>query len=253
MVQNMTKRFFTSSNKPDGIIPEDYAKAHHYIEAIKSIVQIAYESIYVIDYVAQNFLYVSPNPLLLCGLTPEEVMELGYGFYITHVPENELRLLLKINAVGFQFFNRQPKEERHLFSISYDFHIVNNGESVLINHKLTPLAMDGNGHMWLGVCYVSISNNDCAGNIQVRKSGQSTYWCYEPEIDRWIVKEGIKLTDREKEVLMLSARGLTVEEIAMRVHRSKDSIKSRRRTIFEKLGVSSISEAIAFAVNYKLI
>ncbi len=52
---------------------------------------------------------------------------------------------------------------------------------------------------------------------------------------------------------MLSARGLTVDEIANRVHRAKDSIKSRRRAIFEKLGVSSISEAIAFAVNYKLI
>lgn len=249
----MTKRFFTSSNKPEGITPEDYARAHGYVEAIKAIVKIAYESIYIIDYVAQNFLYVSPNPLFLCGLSPEKVMELGYGFYITHVPENELQMLLKINAVGFQFFNRQPKEERHLFSISYDFHIINNGESVLINHKLTPLAMDKNGHMWLGLCYVSISNNDCAGNIQVRKSGQSSYWCYEPEIDRWIEKEGIKLTDREKEVLMLSARGLTVEEIAVRVHRSKDSIKSRRRAIFEKLGVSSISEAIAFAVNYKLI
>lgn len=68
-----------------------------------------------------------------------------------------------------------------------------------------------------------------------------------------VEKEGIKLTDREKEVLMLSARGLTVDEIADRVHRAKDSIKSRRRAIFEKLGVSSISEAIAFAVNYKLI
>lgn len=165
-----------------------------------------------------------------------------------------MELLLKINAVGFQFFNRQPKEERHLFSISYDFHIVNNNkESVLINHKLTPLAMDKNGHMWLGVCYVSISNNDSVGNIQVRKSGDSCYWCYEPEIDRWIKKVGLKLTDREKEVLMLSARGLTVEQIADRVHRSKDTIKSRRRALFEKLGVSSISEAIAFAVNYKLI
>ena len=87
----------------------------------------------------------------------------------------------------------------------------------------------------------------------MRKSGQSNYWGYEPENDRWIEKEGIKLTAGEKEVLILSERGLTVEEIAIRVHRSKDSIKSRRRAIFEKLGVSSISEAIAFAVNYKLI
>ena len=172
---------------------------------------------------------------------------------MAHVPEDELQMLLKINTVGFQFFNRQPKEERHLYSISYDFHIINHGELVLINHKLTPLAMDMNGHMWLGVCYVSVSNNDRAGNIQIRKAGQSRYWYYEPTLDRWIEKEGVKLTDREKEVLMLSARGLTVDEIANRVHRSKDSIKSRRRAIFDKLGVKCVSEAFAFAINHKLI
>ncbi|MDE7081087.1 MAG: hypothetical protein K2O78_05505 [Muribaculaceae bacterium] len=138
----MPDRFKTPLNKPEGITPEDYARARNYVEAIKAIGQIAYESIYIIDYFKGNFLYVSPNPLLLCGLTPDEVMELGYGFYTTHVPKDELKLLLKINAVGFQFFSKQPKEERHLFSISYDFHIVNKGESVLVSHKLTPLAMD---------------------------------------------------------------------------------------------------------------
>lgn len=249
----MPTRFFSSSNKPDGITSDDYIKARSYVDALKSIAQIAYESIYVIDYNAQNFLYVSPNPLFLCGMTPEEVKKLGCGFYMAHVPEDELQMLLKINTVGFQFFNRQPKEERHLYSISYDFHIINHGELVLINHKLTPLAMDMNGHMWLGVCYVSVSNNDRAGNIQIRKAGQSRYWYYEPTLDRWIEKEGVKLTDREKEVLMLSARGLTVDEIANRVHRSKDSIKSRRRAIFDKLGVKCVSEAFAFAINHKLI
>lgn len=249
----MPTRFFASSNKPDGITSDDFIKARSYVDALKSIAQIAYESIYVIDYNAQNFLYVSPNPLFLCGMTPEEVMKLGYGFHMTHVPEDELKMLLKINTVGFQFFNRQPKEERHLYSISYDFHIINHGELVLINHKLTPLAMDKNGHMWLGVCYVSVSNNDRAGNIQIRKAGQSRYWYYEPTLGRWIEKDGVKLTDREKEVLMLSARGLTVDEIANRVHRSKDSIKSRRRAIFEKLGVNCISGAFALAVNDKLI
>lgn len=249
----MSERLLKYSDKPTGITPDDYALVDSCIKTIKSVVQIAYESIYVIDYAAQKFLYVSPNPLFLCGLSPEEVMELGYGFYATHVPDKELNLLSKIVLAGFRFFNRQPEAERHLFSISHDFHIINNGELLLINHRLSPLMMDKTGHMWLAVCFVSISSNDSFGNVQIRKSGQSNYWCYEPEIDRWIEKEGIKLTEREKEVLMLSARGLTVEGIANRLHRSKDSIKSRRRAIFEKLGVNSISEAIAFAVNYKLL
>ncbi|MDE6227540.1 MAG: helix-turn-helix transcriptional regulator [Muribaculaceae bacterium] len=180
-------------------------------------------------------------------------MALGYNFYTTRVPDDEVDLLLKINAIGFRFFNNHPIEERSLFSISYDFHIINNGEDVLVNHKLTPLAMDSYGHMWLAICFVSLSNHDKAGNIEVRKLGQSEYWKFDLDLDLWIAVPGVRLTDGEKEVLRLSARGLTVDEIAERVHRAKDSIKSRRRSIFDKLGVKSISEAIAFATNYKLI
>lgn len=73
------------------------------------------------------------------------------------------------------------------------------------------------------------------------------------DLDRWITTEGVKLSIGEKEVLLLSAQGKTVDEIAKIVSRSKDSIKSRRRAIFEKLDVKSISEALAFARNYKLI
>lgn len=249
----MSDRFFNSNNATIGIKPEDYTRAAYYVRTAEALSQIAYESIYIIDYFKKNFLYVSQNPLFLCGFSPEEVMALGYNFYTTRVPDKELELLLKINAIGFRFFNNHPNEDRTLFSISYDFHINNNGEEVLINHKLTPLELDPYGHIWLAICFVSISNHDKPGNIEVRKLGQSDYWKFDLDLDRWIRVPGIKLTDGEREVLLLSARGLTVDEIARRVHRAKDSIKSRRRAIFDKLGVKSISEAIAFATNYKLI
>jgi DNA-binding NarL/FixJ family response regulator len=113
--------------------------------------------------------------------------------------------------------------------------------------------MDSNGHMWLGVCYVSISNHDKPGNIEIRKIGQSSFWRYDMDLDRWITVEGVKLSIGEKEVLLLSAQGMTVDEVAKQVNRSKDSIKSRRKSIFEKLEVKSISEALAFVRNYKLI
>lgn len=249
----MEEKFFNSSNKASGITTEDYSRAKNYVHALESLAKIAYESIYVIDYCAMDFMYVSPNPLFLCGCTPDEVKKMGYGFYITHVPKKEVDLLLKINSIGFRFFNNKPIEERELFTISYDFHIINDGEEVLVNHKLTPLAMDANGHMWLAVCYVSISNHDEPGNIEIRKIGQSSFWRYDMDYGRWMVIEGVKLSAGEKEVLLLSAQGMTVDEIARKVNRSKDSIKSRRRAIFEKLEVKSITEALAFARNYKLI
>ena len=61
----MPDRFKTPLNKPEGITPEDYVRARNYVEAIKAIVQIAYESIYIIDYYGAIF-YMS-LPIHCCS------------------------------------------------------------------------------------------------------------------------------------------------------------------------------------------
>ena len=61
------------------------------------------------------------------------------------------------------------------------------------------------------------------------------------------------LNETEKEILTLSMQGLTITDIAERIHRAIDSVKSARRRLFEKLEVNNISEAISYATNYKLL
>ena len=39
--------------------------------------RVSYQSVYLIDYFNQSFLYVSDNPLFLCGHSAEEVKELS--------------------------------------------------------------------------------------------------------------------------------------------------------------------------------
>lgn len=239
--------------KASNISKEDYARAIDYIHALTAIAKITYGSIYVIDYSKMDFLFVSSNPLFLCGFTPDEIKQQGFSFYNTLVPENELGLLLKLNTLAFRFLIDKSIEERKSFTISYDFNIVNKGTKFLVNHKLTPLTLDINGYVWLAVCHVSISNQDRSGNLEIRKIGQSKFWKYDLHNDMWISAEEAKLSLHEKEVLLLSAQGKTVDEIARILNRSKDSIKSRKKSMFEKLNVRSISEALTFATNYMLL
>ena len=81
-------------------------------------------SLYVIDYLKQSFVYVSPDKLFLCGYSVEQVLEWGYSFYTRVVPENDLRRLLEINKVGFDFYYKLPIEKRYMYSIEYDFDLV---------------------------------------------------------------------------------------------------------------------------------
>ncbi len=59
--------FFMYENRVEGITDADYQRAQLYVEAAQAFAQTTYQSIYIIDYYRKNFLYVSDNPLFLCG------------------------------------------------------------------------------------------------------------------------------------------------------------------------------------------
>jgi len=246
--------FFSFRNTVNNISDEDQKQTADYLEPIKAFARTTYKSIYVIDYQAKGFEYVSDNPLFLCGHTSEEVKEMGYAFYFKYVLEPDLNLLLKINTVGFEFYSNIPLEERKYHTISYDYHLKNQeGKVILINQKLTPMFLTKEGKIWKALCIISLSNEQEAGNITIFKKGGNKIFKYDLDGDFWKAEEKISLTSREKEVLQFSSRGFTINEVAEAIFVSPDTVKFHRRKLFEKLEVVNISEAIVCATNNNLI
>lgn len=252
-MDNSINEFFIPDNEVR--LPEelDYSRVDEYIRSAEAFSRSSYQSVYIIDYFRQNFLYVSSNPMFLCGLSSERVNELGYRFYLDFVPEDEQPMLLTLNKAGFAFYNDIPVHERKDWYISYDFHILNEGKKILINHKLTPLALTSDGRIWLALCVVSAATHTDAGHIEMHRVGSSEYFEYSTVSRRWIKKQMPTLTDGEKTVLTLSIQGYTMSEIADKIYLSTDTIKKYRKHIFEKLEVRNISEAIVAATNNKLL
>ncbi|WP_426327640.1 response regulator transcription factor [Pedobacter sp. R-06] len=253
MKNNITSTLLTK-NKVEKISTEDLLQQHDYMEAIKAFSRLTYESVYVIDYEKMAFEYVSENPLFLCGYSPEEVLGLGYEFYFKNVPEKDLVLLSLINEAGFDFFAKLPDGEKKQYSITYDFHLINKeGKPTLINHKLTPLFLTGEGKMWKAMCIVSISHHQQAGNIYIYKHGTDDLWQLNIVSKIWQKSEKPKLSKREIEILQLHAQGLTISQIAEKIFVAPDTVKYYRRRIFERLEVSNMVEALSRAVNSKVI
>lgn len=241
-------------NKLGAIAEEDNLQLHDYLEAVKSFARLTYESVYIIDYARMAFEYVSENPLFLCGYSSEEVLQMGYDFYFKNVPEQDLELLHVINEAGFDFFERVPDDEKKLYSITYDFHLVNeHGKSTLISHKLTPLFLTKSGKMWKAMCIVSVSHHREAGNIVIQKQGSDEVWKFDITNKLWQKSLKPKLTPREMEVLRLYAQGLTINQIAEKIFVAPDTVKYYRRRIFETFDVNSIVAALSYAVNNKIL
>jgi two-component system response regulator DevR len=72
-------------------------------------------------------------------------------------------------------------------------------------------------------------------------------------MERLTQMPGSELTEREREVLTLIARGYTNKQIADTLYVSEKTARNHVSHILEKLGLSRRSEAAAFAVEHKLV
>ena len=212
-----------------------------------------YQCVYIIDYFHQDFIYASDNLAYLCGLEPEQLMDAGYQMYIDHVPDADLQMLLEVNKKGFDLFNELPVGDRLDYTISYDFHLTNGKYSRLIHHHLTPILLSDDGRIWLALCTVSLAATDEPGHIIMQKNGERSYFEYSTSRHKWEKKEGITLSETERDVLRLSAQGYTMNDIADRLCKSVDTIKACKRNLFAKMGVKNIAEALFHAANYQMI
>lgn len=62
-----------------------------------------------------------------------------------------------------------------------------------------------------------------------------------------------QLTPREKEVLACIVNGLAYKMIADQLHISYETVRSHVKKIYEKLHVASLTEAVAKAINQKIV
>jgi two-component system, NarL family, response regulator LiaR len=103
----------------------------------------------------------------------------------------------------------------------------------------------------------NVSAEDLAEAIRSASSGRSTLAA--EAVQALVQPEpaaptfGVDLTPREREVLALMIQGLTNPEIAGRLVVSRSTAKAHVSNVLSKLGASNRAEAVALAVQNKLV
>lgn len=250
-MMNLDQFFKEFSVNESEITPEALAYNASILDAIT---RTSGQSFYVIDFHKRNFAYVSSNPLFLCGRSSEEVKKKGYSFYEEVIPQEDLEMLLEISRKGFEMFYNLPKELRVNFIISYDFRLVQpNRQQLMVNQKVTPILLTDSDEMWLALCIVNLSSCEEPGNVFIRMNGDLHHFRYSFTAKHWYGEDITTLSEREKQVLQLSAEGYANDEIADKLFIDINTVKFHKRKLFEKFNVANITEAVIFANNHWLL
>jgi DNA-binding NarL/FixJ family response regulator len=106
-----------------------------------------------------------------------------------------------------------------------------------------------------GYLLKNLSRSELLRSVRLVAAGQTLIdpTASQQAMQRLTSTPGSELTEREREVLALVARGYTNKQIAETLYVSEKTARNHVSHILEKLGLARRSEAAAYAVEHKLV
>jgi DNA-binding CsgD family transcriptional regulator len=227
----------------------DYHILDYHIPLLESIDVIDSGCISVFDLYQRKHVYYSPKYSTVLGWDSKlATSDVNYTNSLIH--PDDLPALFKAGIyyikLGFALPDNINKKE---YKTIFDYRVKGiGGTYVRIIEQQIPLEFDKSGNVWLALSMVDLSpDNDLNAPFHGRLKNQRTgeLFNFPPEED--LTRQNTSLTNREKEVLQLVARGLISKEIADKLYISVNTVNTHRQRIIEKLNVSNTYEAIRYA------
>lgn len=223
------------------------------VSMAKDVARMTFALVYLWDNSRQRFLYLSDNRDLLGGCSAARIMAMGLDELKELVPDDDLRLLHQVAQSFEANYSRIPVPLRSEVVVYLNFQIGRGNGSLLVNQKISWLDVDDHGrpNIIFGIGTPSVHRTE--RNIFFKIESADVFRSFDPETGLWSETYRIHVTDDERRMLRLSQSGFSAKEIASMMNKSADTIAFYRKSVYEKLDVSNIAEAVAHAVHYGII
>ena len=260
MLQNRIMQTVTQNNqKKRSVTPHfykgvpaitGYVSVDHLPFVLKDFTDMCMEAVYVLDFVNRGFQYVANRVFFLCGHSAEDAMSLGYDFFPKVIHSKDLALLENIHsAILKRLCSMDRPDEINYFSFSV--RIRSEAGYQMVDHKFKPIFV--NGQIRFGLCLMASSVLNVSGNLRAYYYNRLNFDEYSLKNGQWFIKTIEPLTLQEKKVLILAKQGEIGKRIADKICVEPQTVKNIKNTIYRKLHVNTITQAINVATSHHLI
>lgn len=198
-----------------------------------------------------TFEMVTGDSEQISGFTNEEIMSLQGKFLMDFPVENHGQANLLIVKRGMEYLNSRPIKERQSIYVVYYYHAhKKSGSLITIQHHSFPLIFDENQIPFIFVNVFSDIGFLKPGNIPMgliinRFAGET--FEVNPQNSEIVASKEI-FSNREKEIIRLLIKGLNSGQIAESLEISHETVRTHRKNILRKAGLTNTGQLIHYCL-----
>lgn len=166
------------------------------------------------------------------------------------IDKKEWNRFLKLESLISDFYNHLPQDERLDYVSMFASTSECGKKSINLLHREVPLCLTYTGEIWLTMVLSFPATNRCFEDDLVMVNPRADErFSYDCKLEKWKKIAPVRLSERERSVLIMAVQGKSLKSIAETLCISLDSVKSCRRKLFERLKVDNILEATTYVMN----
>jgi DNA-binding CsgD family transcriptional regulator len=222
-------------------------------ELLYAINTIGNHNYFIMDFYAQRAIHTGFHHVT--GYSKDIIERENEEFYFRIFPTKEIERMHQIHNANVKILDKYPINRRKdLYAIVNQIAYTSIGERIIVQDKAIPYQLDKNGNLWLALCCNTIAPSFSEESVAKAAVVDSKTG------DRWVFAGGKLelttskiLTDEERKILKWQTDDLTAEQISEYLSISVDSLKRKKRKIYDKLNVATSDAAISKAAQMGLI
>lgn len=232
----------------------DYKLWHKKREIIQQMSRISQSCLFTVDVFKGRYDFASESFADIFGYPAaalQKIQQQGDLLEDRFHPEDRSQLL-DLQIQHSQFIYSLPPENRNDYSQTFQFRILDRKRNyIYVTSRQQVIQKDCNGKAWIILGVMDISPDQTPADrikrtVQNLKTGEIIPLATP-------MQSGLRLTQREKEILHLIHRGLLSKEIADLLNISIFTINNHRKNILTKLNADNAMEAVNRAKSSGLL